>query len=75
MVVTTDKCYVNREWARGYREADRLGGHDPYSASKAGAEIVSASYRRAFFAADGRPRSPRRAPATSSAAATGPRTG
>lgn len=47
--VTTDKCYQNREWIWGYREQDRLGGHDPYSASKAGAELVAASYRSAFF--------------------------
>lgn len=49
VVVTSDKCYENREWEWGYREIDRLGGHDPYSASKAGAELVIASYRRAFF--------------------------
>jgi CDP-glucose 4,6-dehydratase len=47
--VTTDKCYENQEWAWGYRETDRLGGHDPYSASKAGSELVAASYRSAFF--------------------------
>lgn len=49
VVVTTDKCYENREWNKGYCETDRLGGHDPYSASKAAAEIVAASYRSAFF--------------------------
>ncbi|MCR4298352.1 MAG: CDP-glucose 4,6-dehydratase [Gallionella sp.] len=49
VVVTTDKCYENREWERGYSETDRLGGHDPYSASKAAAEFVAASYRSAFF--------------------------
>ncbi len=48
--ITTDKCYENREWLHGYREEDPLGGHDPYSASKAGAEIVIGSYRRSFFA-------------------------
>lgn len=48
VVVTTDKCYENREWAWGYRENDRLGGHDPYSASKSCAELVAASYSRAF---------------------------
>jgi CDP-glucose 4,6-dehydratase len=48
---TTDKCYRNRESAEGYREDDALGGHDPYSASKACAEIVSASYRASFLAA------------------------
>lgn len=47
--VTSDKCYENREWVHGYREVDALGGHDPYSASKAAAEIVIASYRRSFF--------------------------
>jgi CDP-glucose 4,6-dehydratase len=49
VVVTTDKCYENREWPWAYREQDRLGGHDPYSASKAGAELVAASYRTAFL--------------------------
>jgi CDP-glucose 4,6-dehydratase len=47
--VTTDKCYENREWHHGYREDDALGGHDPYSASKATAELAISSYRRAFF--------------------------
>jgi len=47
--VTTDKCYENHEWLWPYRETDPLGGHDPYSASKACAEIVSASFRRSFF--------------------------
>jgi len=49
IVVTTDKCYENREWSWGYRETDRLGGHDAYSASKAATELVVASYRHAFF--------------------------
>ncbi len=49
VVVTTDKCYENREWPWSYRERDRLGGHDAYSASKAGAELVTASYRTAFL--------------------------
>jgi len=49
VVVTSDKCYENEEWAWGYRENDRLGGHDPYSASKAAAEVVAASYRNSFF--------------------------
>lgn len=53
VAVTTDKCYLNREWNRGYRETDPLGGHDPYSASKAAAELVAASYRNAFFHASG----------------------
>lgn len=49
VVVTSDKCYENQEWDWGYRERDPLGGHDPYSASKGAAEIVTASYRRSFF--------------------------
>ena len=49
VVVTSDKCYENQEWPWGYRETDRLGGHDPYSASKAATEMVVASYRHAFF--------------------------
>jgi CDP-glucose 4,6-dehydratase len=51
--VTSDKCYENRGWEWGYRERDRLGGHDPYAASKAAAELVIAAYRRSFFSADG----------------------
>ena len=47
--ITTDKCYENREWVHGYREEDRLGGHDPYSSSKAAAEIAIGSFRRSFF--------------------------
>lgn len=49
VVVTTDKCYENLEQDRAFREDDRLGGHDPYSASKAAAELVVASYRDSFF--------------------------
>jgi CDP-glucose 4,6-dehydratase len=48
VMVTTDKVYQNREWAYGYREPDRLGGHDPYSASKAAAELAIASWRSSF---------------------------
>lgn len=47
--VTSDKCYENREWVWGYRETDTLGGYDPYSSSKACAEIVTAAYRNSFF--------------------------
>lgn len=47
--VTTDKCYKNREWIWGYRETDELGGHDPYSNSKACAELVTQSFRDSFF--------------------------
>ena len=49
VIVTTDKCYENKEWIWGYRENDRLGGNDPYSASKAMAELVAHSYRVSFF--------------------------
>jgi CDP-glucose 4,6-dehydratase len=47
--VTTDKCYENREWLWPYRESDRLGGHDPYSNSKACSELVTSSFRSSFF--------------------------
>lgn len=50
VLVTTDKCYENREWTYGYRENDALGGHDPYSSSKAAAEIAVSAWRRSFFA-------------------------
>jgi CDP-glucose 4,6-dehydratase len=49
VVVTTDKCYENKNQAQGYREGDPLGGHDPYSASKAATELLVTSYRRSFF--------------------------
>jgi CDP-glucose 4,6-dehydratase len=49
VICTSDKCYDNKEQIWGYRESDALGGYDPYSASKGAAEIVTASYRRAFF--------------------------
>lgn len=49
VLVTTDKCYENQEWAYGYREEDPLGGHDPYSSSKAACEIAIHSWRRSFF--------------------------
>jgi len=48
VMVTTDKVYANQEWDYGYREEDRLGGHDPYSASKAAAELAIASWRASF---------------------------
>ena len=47
--ITSDKCYENNNWVWGYRENDQLGGHDPYSASKAAAEIVFSAYARSFF--------------------------
>ena len=52
VMVTSDKCYENREWVHGYRETDPLGGYDPYSASKGAAEIVISSYIRSFFSGD-----------------------
>jgi CDP-glucose 4,6-dehydratase len=48
VVITSDKCYENREWARGYKEEDAMGGHDPYSSSKGAAELVTSAYRRSF---------------------------
>lgn len=48
--ITTDKCYENKEWLWPYRENDRLGGRDPYSSSKACAEIAAAAYRNSFLA-------------------------
>jgi CDP-glucose 4,6-dehydratase len=47
--VTSDKCYENREWIWGYRENDPVGGHDPYSNSKACSELITAAYRDSFF--------------------------
>lgn len=58
VMVTSDKCYRNKEWVWGYRETDELGGDDPYSASKAGAELAIASYRHGLehvWSADTRP--------------------
>ena len=49
VAITTDKVYENHEWVHPYRETDALGGHDPYSTSKACAELVSQSYYRSFF--------------------------
>jgi len=49
VIVTSDKCYENREWVWPYRENDALGGHDPYSNSKACAELVAGAYRNSFF--------------------------
>jgi CDP-glucose 4,6-dehydratase len=52
VVVTSDKCYENKEWAYSYRENDPMGGHDPYSSSKGCAELVSSAYRSSFFGKD-----------------------
>ena len=49
LMITTDKCYQNREWEWGYRENDPMGGHDPYSSSKGCAELLIASYRASYF--------------------------
>ena len=54
--VTSDKCYENREWVWGYRESDPLGGHDPYSNSKACAELVTSAFRDSFFRAASSPK-------------------
>lgn len=66
VVVTTDKCYENHEVQRPYSESDPLGGHDPYSSSKACAEIVSAAYRSSFYSVE-RPNGERIALATARA--------
>ena len=52
VVVTTDKCYENREWLHAYREEDAMGGYDPYSASKGCAELVTSAFRRSYFQGD-----------------------
>ena len=49
IIITTDKCYENKEWIYGYREIDPMGGYDPYSSSKACAELVISAYRNSFF--------------------------
>ena len=49
IIVTSDKVYENKEWNYGYRESDKLGGHDPYSASKAATEIVADSFKKSFL--------------------------
>lgn len=51
VVVTTDKCYENKEWVHSYREEDSMGGYDPYSSSKGAAELVVAAYRRSYYSA------------------------
>jgi len=53
VVVTSDKCYENREWVWPYRETDPLGGADPYAASKAAADLLAHAWRRSFFEAQG----------------------
>ena len=78
--VTSDKCYENREWVWGYRENEAMGGYDPYSSSKGCAELVTAAYRNSYFHPEKykdawRRHWPRSGQATSSAAATGQKTG
>jgi CDP-glucose 4,6-dehydratase len=51
VVVTTDKCYENKEWVWGYRENESMGGYDPYSNSKGCAELVTSAYRQSYFSA------------------------
>src|SRR5713226_2906486 len=53
LIVTSDKCYENRERRAGYREDEAMGGHDPYASSKGCAELVTAAYRRSFFGTSG----------------------
>jgi CDP-glucose 4,6-dehydratase len=55
VVVTSDKCYENREWLWGYREDEAMGGYDPYSSSKGCAELVASAYRRSFMSEPGTP--------------------
>lgn len=52
LIITSDKCYENKEWIWGYRENDPMGGYDPYSSSKGCAELVTAAYRKSFFSKD-----------------------
>jgi CDP-glucose 4,6-dehydratase len=49
IMITTDKCYENREWEWGYRENEAMGGYDPYSSSKGAAELIISSYRKSYF--------------------------
>ena len=49
VIITSDKCYENKEWVYGYRETDPMGGYDPYSSSKGCAELVTSAYRKSFF--------------------------
>lgn len=53
VMVTSDKCYENREWPWGYREGEAMGGYDPYSNSKGCSELVTSAYRQSFFGANG----------------------
>ncbi|MEW6053646.1 MAG: CDP-glucose 4,6-dehydratase [Nitrospirota bacterium] len=57
VIITSDKCYENKEWVWGYRENDPMGGHDPYSSSKGCAELIVSAYRNSFFSSDDTSRS------------------
>ena len=52
IMVTSDKCYENKEWVWGYRENDPMGGYDPYSSSKGCCELLLTSYRNSYFPFD-----------------------
>jgi CDP-glucose 4,6-dehydratase len=52
IIVTSDKCYDNKEWIWGYRETDPMGGYDPYSSSKGCAELITSAYRNSFFSTE-----------------------
>jgi CDP-glucose 4,6-dehydratase len=52
VIVTSDKCYENREWVWGYRENEAMGGYDPYSSSKGSSELITAAYRQSYFSPD-----------------------
>jgi len=56
VVVTTDKCYENKEWVWGYRENEPMGGYDPYSNSKGCAELVTSAYRQSYFSDEAYPK-------------------
>jgi CDP-glucose 4,6-dehydratase len=53
IIITSDKCYENREWVWGYRENEPMGGYDPYSSSKGCAELITSAYRRSYFEISG----------------------
>lgn len=55
LIITSDKCYENKEWLWGYRENEPMGGHDPYSSSKGCAELITSAYRRSYFANNNSP--------------------
>ena len=62
VIITTDKCYENKNLKRGYKETDPMGGYDPYSSSKGSAELIISSYQRSFFSQSNNLRRPAIAP-------------